>query len=185
MLSRDEGEPGPLAIESEGDLRRNIRRISRRLDEHPDIAPLLFVNPVLALRDVGVELSPDMRRHVMDALRFPPRLRERTAALEQELGDDLRRLGVPAKLPLTPKRRADLLFRELELEPLEDDAGDPSRLDPGRTRAYARADPLVGKLAEFERLRQGSLVFQPRAVYEAYKRGDRQHRWVRSVRFNV
>ncbi len=185
MLSRDEGEPGPLTIETEADLRRNIRRISRRLDDRPEIAPLLFVNPILALRDVGVELSPDMRRHVMDALRFPPRLRERTAALEQELGTELERLGLSPRLPLTPKRRADLLFRKLELEPLADDAADPSRLEPARTRAYAQADPLVAKLADFERLRQGSLVFQPRAVYDAYKRGDRQHRWVRSVRFNV
>jgi hypothetical protein len=175
----------PIVIATERDLRSNIRAISRRLNDRPEIARLVFVNPILALEDVGVELSQEAKQHVIDALRFPPRLRERRARLERELPEELAALGVSGKLPLTAKRRAELLFTVLELEPAVEDARDPTRLDARRMTAYATRHPLVEKLARYEQAQRGAIVFQSRASYEAFKRGDKRHPWIRSIRFNV
>lgn len=86
----------------------------------------------------------------MDALRFPPRLRERRAMLERELPEELAALGVSGKLPLTGRRRAQLLFRVLELEPAVEDAKDLTRLDARRLNAYAAEHRIVEKLAAYE-----------------------------------
>lgn len=181
----DDGRAPPIAIATERDLRRNIRAISRRFNERPEIARLVFVNPILALEDIGVELGPDAKQHVMDALRFPPRLRERRAKLERELPEELGALGVSGKLPLTARRRAQLLFRVLELEPAGEDAKDLTRLDARRLTAYAGQHPVVEKLAQYERAQRGAIVFQSRASYEAFKRGDKRHPWIKTIRFDV
>lgn len=147
----------PIHVANHRDLRKNIRAICERFNEHPEIARLVFVNPILAMQDIGVQLEPAARQHVMDALRFPPKLQKRKAALAAELAEALARAGVPAKLPLSARQSAEL--------PL--------------------SDPLAGKLSEFERLDRGRLIFQPRQTYEAYKSGQKRHRWIKSVRFKV
>ena len=75
----------PLKIATERDLRGNMRQICRRLDAHPALSRLIFINPILVLEDVGVELSPQVRDHVMQALRFPPKRRSRIDALRAEI----------------------------------------------------------------------------------------------------
>ena len=162
-----------------------MRAIVTRLNENPDLARLVFVNPVLVLQDLGVDLSSEAKQHVMDALRFPPRIREQTAALQQELRRELDELGIKARLPLSTAHRAHLLFNVLQLEPRAEDAGTVERLAPGRTADYADAHPLVAKLAEYERIRRGALLFQSRASYEAFKRGDADYPWIDRVTFDV
>lgn len=181
----DGDRPPPIAITTERDLRRNIRAISRRFNERPEIARLVFVNPILALEDIGVELGPDVKQHVLDALRFPPRLRERRAKLERELPEELAALGVSGKLPLTARRRAQLLFDVLALEPEDEDAKDVTRLDARRLTVYAAQHAIVEKLARYEHARRGAIVFQGRATYEAFKRGDKRHPWIKTIRFDV
>ncbi len=176
---------GTIRVETERDLRRHVRAISKRLNENPDIARLVFVNPILALQDLDVELTADVKKHIMEALRFPPRLRERKAVLEQELHGDIGELGVRMRLPLSPAQRGRLLFEVLSLEPLKEDAGSPGRLPPGRTPAYAELHPVVAKLAEYERVRQGSVVFQSKTSYQAFKRGEKVHAWLDRVTFDV
>ena len=175
----------PLTLRTERDLRQNIRSISQRLNDMPDLARMLLVNPILALEDAGVQMSPEVKKHVMDALRFPPALVERRARLEAELRDELAAHGVEHKLPLTPEQRAHLLFDVLRLEP----RGAAGRAAGGVTskeaRAYARRHPLVAKLAEYERARQGRLIFYPREVYETYKAGLKRQQWIKSVKFKV
>jgi hypothetical protein len=162
-----------------------MRAISVRLNENPEIARLIFVNPILALEDLDVELTAEVKQHIMDALRFPARIRERKADLEQKLGDAIAELGLQARLPLSPSTRWRLLFDKLELEPLEEDSETPGRLAVGRTAAYAEHHPVAAMLADYERVRRGVLVFQSKASYQAFKRGDKVHAWVERVTFDV
>jgi len=167
------------------DLRKNIRAINERLNANPEIARLVLVNPILALEDVGVEIAPEVKEHIMEALRFPPALEKRKGELEAHLHAEFARLGFKASLPLSVEQRAELLFGKLQLAPREPDDPRPSAVPSNRTRAYARHHPLAASLAEYERLRQGALVFQPREVYQAHKAGEKRQRWIKSVRFNI
>jgi len=217
----------PLAIASERDFRQRMRDICRRLNEAPEVARLLLINPVLVLEDVGVTLTPAMREHVMQSLRFPKRRAERLAVLERQLREEGEALGVTLELPLDGERRARLVREVLAREaapgegrpgegrPSEGE-GPPGKGGPRRTlapealtrgraspwqvptaadvpaslgvrelRAFRQAHPFLRTLAACERTRQGALAFFPRDVYERFKSGELQHRWVRSIRFNV
>jgi hypothetical protein len=176
---------GPLAINTHKDLLRNMRAISNRLNDSPELARMLLVNPILALEDAGVELTPEVKEHIMDSLRFPPSLVKRREELELELHDELSALGVPYRLPLSGKQRADLMFRVLKLASHETDALETTEIGSKRIRAYSRQHPLVAKLAEYERLRQGRLIFFPRKTYEAYKAGLKRQNWIKAVKFKV
>jgi hypothetical protein len=175
----------PILANTERDLRKNIREISTRFNNNPDLARLVFVNPILAFEDVGVQLSAEMKRHIMDRMRFPPKLKEKTARLEKELKEELAQLKVAAELPFTPEQRADLLFNVLRVKPLDADKANAARLESNRTKEYRRVHPLIAKLAEYERARQGSLIFHTRERYDDYKAGRRKHRWIKSVRFKI
>lgn len=172
-----------VPIETERDLRKNIRKISTRFNENPELARLVLVNPILALEDVGVELSAEVKRHVMDSLRFPPRLRERLSKLEGELKGELKKWGECDELPLTSERRASLLFKVLKVVPLKPDSKQTQVLKTSRTRIYRKQHEFINKLAEYERLRQGGLIFHTRNTYEEYRSGVKRHHWIKSVRF--
>ena len=175
----------PIVVTTQEDLHKNLRKIGRRFNENPDLARLVLVNPILALEDVGVQLSPEVKKHIIDLFRFPAGLKKRKAKLEAELKEELSELKLPHKLPLTPESRADLLFGVLKITPLEVDARSTGGLKSDRTRFYARRHPLVAKLAEYERSRHGALVFQRRKTYDAYRAGKRKHRWLKALRFRV
>jgi hypothetical protein len=183
----DDGGREPIAIESEHDLRQNIRAICRRFNEDPALSRLLLVNPILAFEDAGVKLSPAMREHVTNALRFPPKLREKIARLEGELKQELATRGLPAELPLDERRRAELAFRVLGVQPKAEHAPRAAAmaLTPTELRRYGADHPLLAKVAEYERARSGAGLFMPKAVYQAYKEGQRDHRWIKAVRFKV
>lgn len=176
---------GSLAVNTHRDLLSNMRTICHRLNDNPDLARMLLVNPILALEDAGVQLSPEIKQHIIDSLRFPPSVVERKEALELELHDELRSLGVPHRLPLTASQRADLVFRILKIAPQETELYETSEIGSKRMRAYTRQHPLVAKLAEYERLRQGRLIFYPRETYEAYKAGLKRQNWIKAVKFKV
>jgi hypothetical protein len=150
----------PLLVQTERDLRANIRQICRRLDAQPALSRLLFINPVLVLEDVGVELSPAVREHIMQALRFPPKRRERIAALEAE---------VSALADTYAREPADTASESAEQAALQ----------------APLHELLAAKHAELARLRQGAMVFFPRSTYEQFKRGEKKHRWIKAVRFGV
>lgn len=90
-------------------------RIVERFNAHPELAVLFFVNPVLAFREFGVTLSPEMADHLLHALQHPPKLRARREALEQSLAE---RLGAPPQ-PNDARWLATTLFETLEIEPLQ------------------------------------------------------------------
>ena len=76
-----------------------------------------------------------------------------------------------------------MLYEVLQVPP--EDPGVLARRRRTRSKAFCEQYPLAAKLAEYERARQGALIFQPRHVYEAYKSGQRRHHWLRSIRFRV
>lgn len=185
-------------LETHRDLRANIRSISQRFNADPEIARLLLVNPLLAMEDVGIQLTPELKQHIMDALRFPQNVIERREQLELEIYDALKSLKVPYSLPLTEEQRADLVFGVLRLKLPEQrsarkkqaiqEEGESPTLPAVRSREIrrlAKLHPLVAKLVEYERLRQGRLIFYPREVYERYKAGFKNQGWIKSVKFKV
>ncbi len=174
-----------IPIASRADLRKNMRAISTRLNDNPELARLILVNPILAFEDAGVQMTSEVKQHIMDTLRFPKRLMERKAQLETEIGDALGCLDMNVKLPLNEQQRADLVFRILKVRPLAGEPQEFERISSKRARLYRKSHPLLDKLAEYERLRQGGLVFQSRETYDKYKAGLRRHHWVKSVRFKV
>jgi len=175
----------PLAINTHRDLLTNIRPICQRLNNDPDTARMLLVNPILALEDAGIQLAPEVKQHIMDSLRFPPSLVERKEKLELELQDELTALGFPHKLPLTSEQRADLMFRVLKVKSTQAQPSAAAEIGSKEMRAYSRQHPLVAKLADYERLRQGRLIFYPRETYEAYKAGLKRQNWIKAVKFKV
>ncbi len=186
-----------LVLETHRDLRGSIRAISQRFNDDPDTARMLLVNPLLALEDVGVRLTPELKEHIVDALRFPPNVLERRDQLELELFDDLQALGVSYRVPLTEAQRADLILNVLKLElPISKPRGqkiEPQsvqgsiapQLRSREIRRLAKKHPLLAKLVEYERLRQGRVIFFPRDVYQRYKEGLSRKNWIKSVRFKV
>jgi len=190
-----------LEIGSEHDLRQHMRTICRRLNEAPEVARLLLINPLLVLEDVGVELTPAMREHVMQALRFPKKRQERLAELERQLCQDAEMLGLSLPLPLDGKQRARLVREVVAREVAGCAQGQPGARAVARRpiaakdvpeslgvrdlRAYRHLHPFLRTLAAYERTRQGALAFFPREAYERFKSGELQHRWVRRIHFKV
>lgn len=174
-----------IRVETHHDLRKNIRAISTRFNEAPELARLLLVNPILAFKDAGVDMTREIEDHIMNSLRFPKRLVEKKERLEAELREELKELGLPAELPLSAETRAHLLFRVLKLQPLPEDACSLECIESRRARYYSRRHPIVAKLADYERARQGGVVFRTKEQYEAYKTGQKRHNWVKSVRFKI
>ena len=85
------------------------------LNANPELAPMLFVNPVLAMEEAGVKLSRPMVHHILSRLRHPPALRERREVLEASLRETLG--GTPQ--PNNSAWLAKTLFEKLKLQPVE------------------------------------------------------------------
>jgi hypothetical protein len=171
----------PLKIENHRDFLRNMKEIVTRLNNHPQIARLVLVNPIYALADLGVTLSKEMETHVYQTFHNPPAKQRRLAELDAEIREQLAALPAKPQLPTNPQEHAQLAFRSLGLQPLPGDHADS--LHRERLAAYAHMHPLIGKLVEREIVQRGGLVFHPHATYDAYRRGDLKQKWVNSVRF--
>jgi hypothetical protein len=104
----------PLAIDSHRALVVKQREIAARVDAAPELALMLFINPVLAFERMGVKLSPEMAHHVLHAIQHPRALRTRRDELEASLREAL---GEPAQ-PTDPTWNWHLLFDLRKLAPL-------------------------------------------------------------------
>ncbi|MDQ2898968.1 MAG: hypothetical protein M3Y07_04110 [Acidobacteriota bacterium] len=158
-----------------------MKEIATRLNTNPRIARLALVNPIYALADLGVQLSPEMKQHLFTTFHDPPAKQRRIAELENEIRAHLNQLPDNPALPNTPVERADLLFNKLRLT--RDPADSDNHLDIARLARYSHQHPLIEKLVEYEVVRRSGLVFHPRATYDAYSRGEMKQNWVNSVRF--
>lgn len=106
---------GEITVSSERQLLAMARPLAKRLAADPEFSVMLLANPVLALAEYGIQLSPRMRDHVMQALRYPSALRKRQATLEKTLTEQL---GEKPK-PNDSKWLANLVFETRGLKPLD------------------------------------------------------------------
>ena len=176
---------GPLLVNVERDLRKHMRDISLRLNANPNLARLVLINPILVLEDLGVQISKEVKMHIMETLRFPPALVRRRDALAIELKDDLAELNVHHKLPFTIQQRAELVYKTLNIPPLPEDQTNGHSLSINQLREYKDKHPLLAKLADYERYSKGALIFYPRSIYEQYKTGEKNLHWVNAIRFKT
>jgi hypothetical protein len=173
----------PILVESHSHFRRYMREIVNRLNNTPEIARLVLVNPIYALRDINVRLSKEMEQHIFQTFTSPPAKQRRLTELETQIQPELDKLSGKPRIPSTPQERADLLFRSLGVTPLPQDS--PDQLDRERLIAYAKRHPLVPLLMEYERVSRSGLVFFPRSTYDAYKSGKFKQQWLNSIRFGA
>lgn len=106
--------PGPLRVTTHRSLLLRRDEICKRFNERPDIARLLILNPALAFKEVGVELSPQMRDHVLRSMRLSPSAAKRLDELEASLRRQLRE----APRPTDAEWLARTLFTKLKVKPL-------------------------------------------------------------------
>lgn len=138
-----QGTQTDLHVDSHRALLADARQIIARLQAQPDLIPLLGVNPVLALRAVGVTLTPSMADHVLRSFRLSPRARAECDPLVASLTDAL---GEAPK-PLDPAWMARLVFEKLRLTPRDTQGQTPayaSALDAAATSRLARLLPAGG-----------------------------------------
>jgi hypothetical protein len=173
----------PIAVETHRDFLQNMKEIVTRLNNNPEVAKLVLVNPIYALQDLGVSLSKEMQDHVFQTFHSPPAKQQRLSGLQQQLRTELDKLPAKPGIPTTPEERAHLIFRDLGVARLKNDSEDS--LDREQLLAYARRHPLIPKLIEYERVSRSGLTFFPRAIYDSYKRGDMKQSWLNSIRFGT
>lgn len=103
----------PITINTHRQLATRSKAIAKRVADSPEFSVMFLANPVLALESYGVKLSPEMRRHVLETLRHPPRLRARREELEKKLAE---KLDGPVK-PTDPEWMAELVFTVRKIKP--------------------------------------------------------------------
>lgn len=131
----------PIAINVERDLRKNMRSINQRLNANPELAKLVLINPILVLEDLGVQLSLDVKNHIMETLRFPPALVKRRDALAIELKQEFAKLNIHHEPNFTSQQRAKLVFQTLNIPPLPKDK--LTSLSVNQLREYKDKHPLL------------------------------------------
>jgi hypothetical protein len=117
---------GRLHIATHRELLANRKQIAARLEAAQDVAALLMLNPVLALREVGVDLAPEIADHVLRSLRHPPQVDVWRTKLEESLQKEL---GERAR-PNEPDWLATTLFTKLGVGPLNVADNKPVYVDP-------------------------------------------------------
>jgi hypothetical protein len=104
-----------LEIKSHRMLALKQAEIAARVNADPRWGVMLMINPVLAFKDVGVNVSTEVAAHILHAIQHPVDLRKRRVALEASL---LESLGETPR-PNDAKWVASILFNLLKLHPLD------------------------------------------------------------------
>jgi hypothetical protein len=108
-------ETGVLRIDEQRGLIEHRKAIAARLQAHPGAIRMLIINPVMAFKDAGIELSPAVANHVLHAIQYPPEVRAERTRLESELKATL---GKTAE-PTDPTWLAVTVFGQLGVTPLD------------------------------------------------------------------
>lgn len=116
----------PILIDKHLQLAGNQREIFLRVNNNPELSKLFFINPVLALKELGVTLSPEITDHVLRSVRHPPGLLRRRGELEQKLRERLKEEAQPNN----PQWVSGFLFTRLKLAPLDTSQQEPKYLEP-------------------------------------------------------
>lgn len=116
----------PLDVGKHRQLVGNQREIFQRINDNADLSRLFFLNPAMAMKELGVTLSPEMTHHVLSATRHPPGFSKRRTELE----DRLKKATGEEPQPNNPEWVSEFLFKGLELEPLDTSNQEPKYLEP-------------------------------------------------------
>lgn len=123
QTARSNANPGELLkLTRHRELALYAKDINARLNSDPDLAIMAFINPVLALNELGVKMSTEVRHHILSNLRHTPALRARRAELEQRLNEALGENPTPQR----PQWLARILFDKLKLRPLDTQGAQPN-----------------------------------------------------------
>lgn len=160
----------PIKLTSHKQLISDQAELFRRFNSNPELSTLLFINPVLAFREVGVTMTPEIAHHVLHTIQHPPHMRRQRDALEASLKEELGEMPQPNE----PEWLATTLFEKLEVTPL-------------KTRGYRPAykselsDEVVEKLQAMRpkkrkrpltRTRGGGMRLRVRTTRPAVRRMD-------------
>jgi len=116
----------PIVIASHRALVGRQRELAARVAASPEIGSMLFINPVLALKSLGVKLSPEMTHHVLHTVQLPTELRQRLDELEAKLKEALGEAPRPTDAAWNPH----FLFELRKLPPLDIGGRTPVYLPP-------------------------------------------------------
>lgn len=132
-VSPDDYEP--IELTSHKQLISEQAELFRRFNSSPELSTLLFINPVLAFREVGVTMSPEIAHHVLHTIQHPPHMRRQRDALEASLKEAL------GEMPQPNNREwlATTLFEKLKVRPLQTSGYRP-------VYKSELSDEVVGKL---------------------------------------
>jgi hypothetical protein len=152
-------KPAPIVVDSHRALLLKRDAMVAAIAAHPELLPLLAANPVLAFRDAGVKISPDIATHVLHALQYPPAVREERDRLIKQLRKPLG--GVPR--PRDPTWLADVVFGRLKVSPLQTSGHSPTYVSATPDDARKRIEALLPKRPRVEvpPLPEGSKARQP------------------------
>ena len=115
-----------LKIGSRRGLTAHQNEIMSRINANPEFGVMMLINPVLAMKDLGVELATGVIDHVLHRLQHPPKLVTRREALEATLTEKLGEMPRPQD----PAWVSRLLFEKLQLKPLATAGKIPHYLRP-------------------------------------------------------
>ena len=111
-----------LDIKSHLGLSASSREILSRFQANPDFIRLMFLNPVLAFQEMGVNLSANLQDHILRAIQHPPAFRARVDELQKSLTEAL---GEPPQ-PRDPQWLRRILFEKLRVQPLDTSGRKPA-----------------------------------------------------------
>jgi hypothetical protein len=112
--------PG-LRIDNHRALLGMRRQMLSALTRDPGASRMLFANPVLAFRDVGVTITPTIADHIRHVVSHPPRVRTERERLTEKLKEALGTDPHPSK----PVWLASIVFDQLGVPPLETAGHEP------------------------------------------------------------
>lgn len=150
-----------IRISTHAELRERQAEIFRRLNADPETARRMMLNPSIAMKEAGIDLSPRVATHVLHVLQHDEERRARLRELRRRLKAAL---GEPPQ-PRDPEWLAGVLFDRLELEPLSTKGADPVFRDPlppeHLERAQARRPAMRPAPATPRRLHGTTLRLAP------------------------
>lgn len=128
-----------IRIDSHRALIAKARQVIKRLGSDPASLRLLVLNPVLAFKQAGIELSPAIADHVLRSVQHPPAVRAEREELEARLREALGEIPRPT----SGEWLAHLLFEKLGLKPLDTRGQSPPYASSVDAAAVARLSKLL------------------------------------------
>ena len=172
-------------IKSVTELRRIVPALLEAFNRDPQLAVLATVNPMLALEEMGYDLSPAIQKRVERAILFLPEEREKLERFEEQV---YKLRGRSFDLD-SPEETEAVLFQELELKRHAEPAKALQSCGPVASRFAALrkrttwtdplqplkdAHPLMKPLLAYRALRFSRPAFAARVVFEQYRSGRRK-----------